>query len=116
MLIIVIPFSSDIIIIENGVNMSKMSQKTKFRVTFLTIGFIISIVLFASSTISYISQIVKNNKEMKQLEITYNEKLTEEENLKEEINRLQDPEYMARYAREKYLYSGKNEIIIKIEE
>jgi cell division protein FtsB len=43
-------------------------------------------------------------------------KLAEEENLKEEINRLQDPEYMAKYAREKYLYSKNGEIIIKIEE
>jgi cell division protein FtsB len=36
--------------------------------------------------------------------------------LKEEINRLQDPEYMAKYAREKYLYSKNGEIIIKIED
>ena len=42
--------------------MRKMSQKTKFRVTFLTIVFIISIVVFVSTTISYVSQIVKNNK------------------------------------------------------
>lgn len=105
-----------IIIVENGVNMKKMSQKTKFRVTFYTIGLIISIVLFTSSCVSYISQIVKNNSEMDKLEVTYNEKLSEEETLKDEINKLQDPEYMARYAREKYLYSKKNEIIIKIED
>lgn len=105
-----------IIIVENGVNMKKMSQKTKFRVTFYTIGLIISIVLFTSSCVSYISQIVKNNSEMDKLEATYNEKLSEEETLKDEINKLQDPEYMARYAREKYLYSKKNEIIIKIED
>lgn len=53
---------------------------------------------------------------MDKLEATYNEKLSEEETLKDEINKLQDPEYMARYAREKYLYSKKNEIIIKIED
>lgn len=40
----------------------------------------------------------------------------DEAELKSEINKLQDPEYMARYAREKYLYSKKDEIIIKIEE
>ena len=44
------------------------------------------------------------------------QKLEDEEDLKDEINRLQDPEYMARYAREKYLYSKKDEIIIKIED
>ncbi len=96
--------------------MRKMSQKTKFRVTFLTIVFIISIVVFVSTTISYVSQIVKNNNEIKNLNNIYNDRLAEEENLKDEINRLQDPEYMAKYAREKYLYSKNGEIIIKIEE
>ena len=96
--------------------MRKMSQKTKFRVTFLTIVFIISIVVFVSTTISYVSQIIKNNNEIKDLNTVYNEKLAEEENLKDEINRLQDHEYMAKYAREKYLYSKNGEIIIKIEE
>ena len=95
--------------------MTKMSQKTKFRVTFLAIVFIISIVAFVSTTVSYVSQIVNNNKEIEKLKLTYNDKLTEEENLKSEISRLQDPEYMAKYAREKYLYSKNGEIIIKIE-
>ena len=53
---------------------------------------------------------------METLKISYSEKLEEEENLKNEINKLQDPEYMARYTREKYFYSADNEIIIKIEE
>lgn len=96
--------------------MKKMSQKTKFRVTFLSIAFIISIVVFTSTAFSYISQIVKNDNEISMLKETYNEKLSEEENLKSQINKLQDPEYMAKYAREKYLYSKNGEIIIKIEE
>ena len=44
------------------------------------------------------------------------DKLHEEEVLNDEISRLEDPEYLAKYAREKYLYSKKDEIIIKIEE
>ena len=96
--------------------MKKMSQKTKFRVTFLSIAFIISIVVFVSTAFSYFSQIVKNKEEINKLKEIYNDKLADEENLKEEINRLQDPEYMAKYAREKYLYSKNGEIIIKIEE
>jgi len=96
--------------------MKKVSQKAKFRVTFLTIAFIISIVAFVSTAFSYGSQIQKNKEEIKKLNEEYNMKLAEEENLKEEINRLQDPEYMAKYAREKYLYSKNGEIIIKIEE
>ena len=96
--------------------MKKMSQKTKFRVTFYTIGLIISIVLCTTSLLTNGKQIINNKQEMKKLQTEYKEKLAEEEELKDEINKLQDPEYMARYAREKYLYSKKNEIIIKIEE
>lgn len=106
----------DIIIIENGVNMRKVSQKTKFRVTFLTIGFIISIVIFGSTLITYLSQINSNKTEIVNLQKKYNEELELEEDYKDQINKLQDPEYVARRIREKHLYSGKNEIVIKIED
>ena len=96
--------------------MKKMGKKTKFRVTFLLLTLIITSVVFASTTFSYISRIVNVKSDIEDLKVTYDDKLEEEENLKEEINKLQDPEYMARYAREKYLYSKKDEIIIKIEE
>lgn len=96
--------------------MKKMSTKTKFRVTFLGISLIIASVFCVSSVFSYISQVIKTRSEIDDLKLTYNEKLEEEENLKDEINKLQDPEYMAKYAREKYLYSKSGEIIIKIED
>ena len=96
--------------------MKKMSTKTKFRVTFLGISIIIASVFCVSSVFSYISQVIKTRSEIDDLKLTYNEKLEEEENLKDEINKLQDPEYMAKYAREKYLYSKSGEIIIKIED
>jgi len=96
--------------------MKKVSQKTKFRVTFLTIGFIISIVIFASTIFSYNTQINNNKKEISDLEKKYNEELELEEEYKDQINKLQDPKYVARRIREKHLYSGKNEIVIKIED
>ncbi len=96
--------------------MKNLSQKTKFRVTFLTIGFIISIVVCVSSLFSNCSQIINNKKETEELNVAYSDKLDEEENLKSEIKKLQDPEYLAKYAREKYLYSKDDEIIIKLEE
>ncbi len=40
----------------------------------------------------------------------------EEESLKIEIQKLKDPDYLARYARENYLYSKDGEYIIKLEE
>ena len=96
--------------------MRKESQKTKFRVTFLTIGFIISIVIFGSTLITYLSQINSNKTEIASLQEKYNEELELEEDYKDQINKLQDPEYVARRIREKHLYSGKNEIVIKIED
>ena len=41
--------------------------------------------------------------------------LEKEENvLESDIQKLKDPAYVARYAREKYLYSKEGEIIIRI--
>ena len=96
--------------------MKKISNKAKFRVIFLTLGCIITSVVFVSTLVSLDLQIKKTKDEIKELTVSYSDKLEEEENLKEEITRLQDPEYMAKYAREKYLYSKDNEIILKIEE
>ncbi len=42
--------------------------------------------------------------------------LEEEEALQADIKRLSDPAYIARYAREKYLYSREGEIILRIKE
>ena len=39
-----------------------------------------------------------------------------EEELKVDANKLQNPDYIARYAREKYLYSKEGEFILKIPE
>lgn len=38
----------------------------------------------------------------------------EGEALKVEVNKLKNPEYVAKYAREKFLYSKDNEYVIKI--
>lgn len=84
--------------------------------TFLTIGFIISIVIFGSTLFSYLSQINSNKNEIATLQKKYSEELELEEDYKNQINKLQDPEYVARRIREKHLYSGKNEIVIKIED
>ena len=37
-----------------------------------------------------------------------------EDILKSEVNKLKDPVYVAKYAREKFFYSGKNEYIIRM--
>lgn len=40
----------------------------------------------------------------------------EEEILNSDIKKLEDPDYVARYAREKYLYSKDGELVIRIPE
>lgn len=44
------------------------------------------------------------------------ELLEEEEATQADIKRLSEPEYIARYAREKYFYSKEGEIILRIED
>ena len=95
--------------------MKRASKKDKRRILLLIIILIPLLVLFTSNVWKYGVQIVKNIKSKEELDIVYKEKLKEEEKLQSEITKLQDPEYIARYAREKYLYSKDGEIIIKIE-
>ena len=63
---------------------------------------------------NYWSQILTNNKESAELEKKYSAMLEEEQNLSSEVIKLEDPSYIAKFAREKYMYSKPGELIIKI--
>ncbi len=52
----------------------------------------------------------------KKLEKEYEELQDKQEVLEQEVVKLQDPEYVLRYAREKYGYSKDGELIIRINE
>ncbi len=60
-------------------------------------------------------QIINNHKETIALTAEYERLLEEEKALTSEVTKMQDPNYLARYAKEKYLYSEDNEIIIRID-
>lgn len=92
-----------------------MTKGDKRRLTVLLCIFVPLLAVFVSNMFSYWSSIFSNIKEKKELESSYMTKLEEEELLKSEIQKLQDDEYVARYAREKYLYSKNGELIIKID-
>lgn len=92
-----------------------MTKKDKRRITLLFMIMIPLLVLFVSRMFSYWSVIITNINEKKELETKYKEILEKEDLLKSEINKLQDNEYVARYAREKLLYSKDGEIIIKMD-
>lgn len=59
-------------------------------------------------------KISSNKKEVALLETEYKQMLGKEENLKAEVQKLKSPDYVERYAKEKFYYTKGNEIIIRI--
>ncbi len=57
-------------------------------------------------------QIINNRKTKEELLLKYDQLLEKEETLEGEVVKLQDPEYVAKYAREKYLFTKDGELII----
>lgn len=94
--------------------MKKVNKGAKRRLLCLFSIFIILITYVSYTSITYWKQILFNNKEKKELEERYEKLLSDKEILEEDVVKLQDPEYVAKYAREKYLYSKDGELIIKI--
>ena len=94
----------------------KYTVKTKSRmfIFFLVFGLVISTLGFR--LFSNIYQINKMNVEKKELEDSLVLLSDEKEALEADIARLSDSEYIARYVREKYLYSKPGELIIRINE
>ena len=92
----------------------KITKKSKRRVLLI---FVVTIVLSSLLLVNWFSvwnQLLEKRKE----KLFYTEQLAklEEENayLKVEVEKLQDPDYVARYAREQYLYSKDGEFNIRI--
>ena len=86
------------------------------RMSLLFIVFLSVMVYTGYVTFIYWGKIIDKYQEKKALEEKYATLVNEEELLEKEVNKLQDPEYIAKYAREKYLYSKDGEYIIKIVE
>ena len=93
---------------------SKSRRKRTRRIIFITL----LCIAINSYVIYSIGSILNNVYEMKNENKKVNEKLNnlkeEEDVLKSEVKKLKDPVYIAKYAREKFLYSGDNEYIIRM--
>ena len=59
-------------------------------------------------------QVIDNNNTIASLTSKYDSLMEQEKQLKSDVNKLQDPDYVARYAREKYLYTKEGELILKM--
>ena len=89
-------------------------EKTQTRIRVYLIVIIGLLTFLGYKMYSYWPRIYSNYKEKAKLEEQYNNLLEEEDTLSGDIKKLQDPNYIARFAREKYLYSKDGEIIIRI--
>lgn len=92
----------------------RVSAKAKRRLCFLSCLLVLVISFFVGTIFQDWVQIVSNKQELLSLQTKYEDLLSEEESLTSEVTKLHDIDYVARYAREKYMYSLPNEIIIKI--
>ena len=92
----------------------KQTRKKVKRFFLFGLGSIVVISLTTFTLGKYWVDIYSKYQEKKELEKELISLKEEEEALKVDVNKLQDPDYIARYAREKYLYSKDGEYILRI--
>lgn len=93
---------------------SKKRKKMRRRIMFLWLGSLIIIIMTTFTIGKYWVEIYEKYQEKKHLEAELTKLKEKESILKVDAKKLQDPDYIARYAREKYLYSKDGEIILRM--
>lgn len=94
----------------------KISKKSKRRLALLAPLSLFMIGFFIFTSISYTINIINLKNQEQELKDKLVALESEEENLNSEIIKLKDPDYIAKYAREKYYYTKDGEYVIKLEE
>lgn len=94
----------------------KISKKDKLRFSLELLIVLIIFLYGIAYFFSIWSKILENKNLSKDMDALYSESLKEEKELKSKLYKLNDDEYLAKYAREKYMYSKEGEIIIRIPE
>ncbi len=89
-------------------------KKTVKRILVFGIFSLAAISFVGVTVFNIVNQIMDKYKEADELEQRMAKLTEEEEDLNNEILKLQDKDYLARYAREKYFYSKNGELIIRI--
>ena len=92
----------------------KSSNRAKIRICMFFVLFGSITCYLSHNFFSNIEKIMKINAEKQELGDKLVDLKDEEDILNSDIKKLQDPDYVARYAREKYMYSKDGEIIIRI--
>lgn len=94
---------------------NKLTYKERRRIVLISIFCTFIICLSIISSVSNIFKISEKNKEKEILTEQLKSLEEEEKTLSDDVEKLKNPEYAARYAREKYLYSKNGEKILKID-
>jgi len=92
----------------------KKAKKNTKRLLLLGFGSIVIIIVTTFTIGRYWVDIYEKYQERKVLEQKLEELKEKEAILRVDADKLQDPDYIARYAREKYLYSKEGEIILQM--
>lgn len=93
----------------------KTKKSSSSNLIFVTLICIFIMSFCVISSISNISKIAEKKAEKKELTNKLETLKEEETTLSDDVDKLKNPEYAARYAREKYLYSKYGEKILKID-
>lgn len=94
----------------------KYTKKTKGRMLIIFLFFATIIFTLGYTLFNNLQQINSMSNQKKELKKEKTALKQEQESLEADIERLSDPEYIARYAREKYFYSKNNELIIRMDD
>lgn len=92
----------------------KVSKASTRRIFTLGLVAICFVFYFLFTAFEYLISISKLSNEKKELTSELNSLKEEEKNYKNDIVKLNDPDYIAKYARENYQYSKDGEYIIQI--
>lgn len=92
----------------------KNNKKAKIRMFLFFVVFGSMIGYLSYNFFSNVDKIIKIKEEEQSLKDKLENLQVQEDVLNSDIKKLEDPEYVARYAREKYMYSKDGELIIRI--
>lgn len=100
-----------------------MAKKKRKKASKSKIRIFISLIIFGSVTaalgyncLNNVLQIQKMKKEKRNLQEQLVSLQEEKESLETDILKLENPDYIAKYVREKYFYSKDGELILRLDE
>lgn len=93
----------------------KLINKSRIRILFLLVFFCSITCMLGYNCLCNILQIKELEKEKDELKDKLVVLKEEKEALESDILKLEDPDYIAKYVREKYFYSKDGELILRLD-